>query len=335
MGLAASQARYLSLTARKTNVEYMGQQVNQQRTLLANESANMYNELMSLPVPVAPKESDYTTNEYLFSDSEYKFDVDSISMNSDGSYNIPLTRYIEGNVAQLTVSYSSLINDDEEHPENSTITLDGTTYPILSTLIDNKSDKVNDITIEVLAKSNVNFIEDDPPEEEGKTKVYYYTSGGQDYYVSQIDYKNLAATDTPVSFRPSYITIGEVEKSGNISAYLTKEENGRYSAITVNGDYPELGLSKGEKFDMNIKSVVDEQAYEQAMKDYEYQKAVYDKKIEEINAKTRNIQIQDRTLELKLRQLDTEQEALKTELDSVKQVIKDSCERIFKTFQSS
>ena len=35
MGMAASQARYLGLTARKTNVEYEGQQINQARTALA------------------------------------------------------------------------------------------------------------------------------------------------------------------------------------------------------------------------------------------------------------------------------------------------------------
>lgn len=38
MGMAASQARYLGLTARKTNVEYEGQQVNQQRTALARKA---------------------------------------------------------------------------------------------------------------------------------------------------------------------------------------------------------------------------------------------------------------------------------------------------------
>ena len=37
MGLAATQARYLGLTARKTNVEFEGQQINQQRTALANQ----------------------------------------------------------------------------------------------------------------------------------------------------------------------------------------------------------------------------------------------------------------------------------------------------------
>ena len=48
MGLAATQARYLGLTARKTNIEYEGQQVNQARTALANEGANLYNKLYSL-----------------------------------------------------------------------------------------------------------------------------------------------------------------------------------------------------------------------------------------------------------------------------------------------
>ncbi len=46
MGMAASQARFLGLTARKTNVEYEGQQVNQQRTALSNRSANYYTHIM-------------------------------------------------------------------------------------------------------------------------------------------------------------------------------------------------------------------------------------------------------------------------------------------------
>ena len=48
MGMAASQARYLGLSARKTNVEYEGQQVNQARTALANQSANLFNQLLTI-----------------------------------------------------------------------------------------------------------------------------------------------------------------------------------------------------------------------------------------------------------------------------------------------
>lgn len=55
MGMAASQARYLALTARKTNTEWEGQQINQARTALANQSANLFNQLLALEVPNAPK----------------------------------------------------------------------------------------------------------------------------------------------------------------------------------------------------------------------------------------------------------------------------------------
>ncbi|MBR2526193.1 hypothetical protein IKE67_06965, partial [bacterium] len=66
MGMAASQARFLNLTARRTNIEYHGQQINQQRTELANESANLYNQMLSLQVPVPPNTQDYTKVEYSF-----------------------------------------------------------------------------------------------------------------------------------------------------------------------------------------------------------------------------------------------------------------------------
>ena len=66
MGMAASQARYLGLTARKTNVEYEGQQVNQARTALANQSANLFNQLLTLEVPTPPSTTDYTTLQYSY-----------------------------------------------------------------------------------------------------------------------------------------------------------------------------------------------------------------------------------------------------------------------------
>lgn len=66
MGLAASQARFLQCTARKTNVEYQGQQINNARTVLANKSANAYNEMLALKVPTPPSQADYTKVQYAF-----------------------------------------------------------------------------------------------------------------------------------------------------------------------------------------------------------------------------------------------------------------------------
>ena len=68
MGMAASQARYLALVARKSNCEYEGQQINQARTVLSNQSANLFNQMLGLNVPVPPSTADYTKQQYSYSD---------------------------------------------------------------------------------------------------------------------------------------------------------------------------------------------------------------------------------------------------------------------------
>lgn len=66
MGMAASQARYIMLTGRKSDVEYQGQQINQSRMCLAQESSNLFNKLMNLKAPsttdFAASASDATQN---------------------------------------------------------------------------------------------------------------------------------------------------------------------------------------------------------------------------------------------------------------------------------
>ena len=53
MGMAASQARYLAMTARRSNCEYEGQQINQARTNLANEEAGLFNEMLKIDASIA------------------------------------------------------------------------------------------------------------------------------------------------------------------------------------------------------------------------------------------------------------------------------------------
>lgn len=68
MGLAASQARYLALSARKTNIEYEGQQINQQRLVLSNQSADLFNQMLTMSVPVCPDSSNYSKLQYTWND---------------------------------------------------------------------------------------------------------------------------------------------------------------------------------------------------------------------------------------------------------------------------
>jgi len=48
MGLAASQARFLQLTARQTDLEFKGQQINQQRTANAYDMEKLITKLTNL-----------------------------------------------------------------------------------------------------------------------------------------------------------------------------------------------------------------------------------------------------------------------------------------------
>ena len=74
MGMAASQARFLNLTARKSNIEYEGQQINQQRTTLSNQSADLYNQMLTLQVPTPPSTQDYT-KAYIYNDTSHTYDA--------------------------------------------------------------------------------------------------------------------------------------------------------------------------------------------------------------------------------------------------------------------
>lgn len=89
MGMAASQARFLSLTARKSNTEYEGQQINQERTALANESSNIFSQLSNMEVPTPPNTSDFYKTVYNFNSKDIngqmtKFSMEGINSNPDG-----------------------------------------------------------------------------------------------------------------------------------------------------------------------------------------------------------------------------------------------------------
>lgn len=78
MGMAASQARFLGLTARMNNIEYEGQQINQQRTALSNKSASYYSDLLGMAVPTAPSVEEYTQTVYTFNDGALTNQITSL-----------------------------------------------------------------------------------------------------------------------------------------------------------------------------------------------------------------------------------------------------------------
>ena len=115
---------------------------------------------------------------------------------------------------------------------------------------------------------------------------------------------------------------GETETE-QMDANVLLNDDGQVSKIT---------FADGTVVTPEVVTEMDQDAYDQAMVEYDYKKEVYDKEMNDANAKVKIIQAQDQKLEVRLKQLDTEQKALQTEIDAVKSVRDKAIENSFKTF---
>lgn len=417
MGMAASQARYLGLTARKTNVEYEGQQINQARTALANQSANTFNELLALEVPTAPSTQDYTTLQYSYQDGTNTETITEMSdlINDPDGYNYMISHYHYSDIytgvqtkkanpqvsfntkaAKSTVAQDQVTYDDatgiytvggkeltkydasvdeqrttyaqivKDYPDFAkvdvnnvyTYTDDDGKLNFVSTTdlkkaVEGKSDLPTysiaenvpayvgnnevlpyDATDKDMKAAYEQICKDFPAEKiSSSDNIYTWTSGGKTYFATLEDLQTTAQS-APDPSKPTEnqnkLTMYDAE---NIStkieqkqrAFVQLDDSGRPQTIRFEDTSATYTLSTETK--------TDENAYNDAMNQYNYDMQVYEKRIADINAKTEKIQQQDRTLELRLRQLDTEQEALQTEMESVKKVIDKNIESTYKTFE--
>ena len=106
MGMAASQARYLGLTARKTNVEFEGQQINHQRTTQSTQSDNNYKQLHRKAVPVPPTEAEYTKTVYTFEDGSLSNSISTMIAQPNGLYLISYTSSWTDDFAAVSAGHS-------------------------------------------------------------------------------------------------------------------------------------------------------------------------------------------------------------------------------------
>ena len=162
--------------------------------------------------------------------------------------------------------------------------------------------------------------------------IYAFDMQGTTYYTTEADLYNSMQTydeyGKPIEnqqqlayYNASYVKT-KIEETNQ--ALLETDENGRFTSVKFDDD--------SVVYTLNTETVTDEDAYQDAMNEYNYKVQQYEKTIADINAKTSIIQQEDRTLELRLKQLDTERNALSTEMEAVKKVISDNVESTFKTF---
>ena len=324
MGMAASQARYLGIQARKTNVEYEGQQVNQQRTALANQSANLFRRLLTLEVPTPPDQTNYKTSNYTFSDATSTDGTATVEDITENAGSNPQTYTVTIKRNTSVPQYDSMINQEVS------VIQDGDTYKI--NLSNGTQFNLNG-PLSPISETYVNaFNELGSTQYENSTDDTYYRytnpATGATYYINatQTGFDPAVQTNQTVDMY-SMITGTESQYETITNATLGKSEDGLYTSIYWTDE------SGTHSYNLTPSSEYDDAAYDEAMNQYNYDKELYDKEVADINAKTQELQEQDRTLELRLAQLDTEQQALQTELESVKKVIDKNIDNVFKTFQ--
>lgn len=355
MGMAASQARFLGLTARKTNVEFEGQQINQQRTTLSNQSANYYNDLLGMSVPTPPSVDDYTKTVYSFEDGALTNQITAMIAQPDGTYTVSYIRQWSDDFSVVGAS-TSIVNTSDK--ENGPYKVGSTTLRTLGT-IPTTGDGTYDPAIggsdEYLESLSADQIKNLQKEEEEYIKLLKSKYGDDEYLVRYV--KNTSTGEyNPYFYKKSDLkganydangnsqsnincyTIGSETKTEEVKAakgcQIEKDSSGRYINITI-PQYDEDGNpieGTGVTYSLTTSTVTDQDAYNDAMNQYEYEKYEYDQAIDEINAKIQIIQSQDKNLELRLKQLDTEQDAISTEMDAVQKVIEKNTEGTFKTF---
>ncbi len=422
MGMAASQARYLGLTARKTNVEYEGQQINQARTALANQSADTFNQLLGLSVPVAPDKNKFITLQYSYTDGTTGETISNMTeLNNDpDGYNYLVTHYHFANLFKGVESRRTNPQVSMNSPVKSNVDLattpvtqvgtdyykDGQIYDLYdSTDLDQAAawkqlkekyglGNVTDADVFVMtdptdgllhfatrpdlaASAGLStgtmpeyYVDPNSPSYVGNNQVFAYDSTDKDlkaaYEQIIADFPNSTfANSTPdqiyywkdaVTGKTQLACHADLKASGESAVDPTyPTENQTVKLLQYNAQDVKTKIEQRQKafveFDgsgraqsiryedssivhsLSTEQITDDDAYENAMNQYNYDVRVYEKTIEDINAKTKRIQEQDRTLELRLRQLDTEQDALQTEMEAVKKVIEKNIESTFKTFE--
>ena len=163
--------------------------------------------------------------------------------------------------------------------------------------------------------------------------IYSFVRDGVKYFTTYDDLTQTAMSGKGINnidqqdklnyYHASYVNqeINMVDK-----AILDTDSTGRFKTVKFQSD--------GAQYTLNVETVTDDVAYQDAMNQYYYKNAQYDKMIQDLNAKTSIIQQEDRTLELRLKQLDTEHNALKSEIEAVSKVVKDNVDSSFKTFSN-
>ena len=251
MGMAASQARYLALTARKTNVEYEGQQINQARTALANQSAELFNQLLGLQTPIPPSVNDYQETFYTYSDGLYDYKVEGWVLNDPTSkfpYDVKVSydanKYVANQniMSGVKINQNSDLDTQDKYPY---VIMTSTGLKNLRHIDINETDTNSNsypsdadaIAIETIQTKYTGI--------DSETEFYSYEQNGTSIYITKSDLE--AYINNPYSatseLKTYYAENQTVRETKHVQAALIFNDNNQYPTQIVVEDDSANGTS--------------------------------------------------------------------------------------------
>ena len=296
MGMAASQARFLGLTARMNNVEFEGQQINQQRTALSNKSASYYTDLLGMEVPTAPSVEEFTQTVYTFNDGALTNQITSLIADPDdpGTYKVSYIRSWTDDFSVVSASPSIITEKTAGTITGGNVTADGeyiigatTLYKLYNKDTDPTADDLKDDArkdeywkslsedqrknLLLEEKAFLDLLQDTHGNTDNYLVRYVQNTSTGEYeavFYNQKDVIGAIYSDTnnnSQSFIAAY-KVGSADRVEEIKGVegckLEQDSTGRYINITIDG----------KQYALSTNTVTDQDAYEDAMNQYEYDK---------------------------------------------------------------
>ena len=323
MGMAASQARYLSLIAKQSNLEYQGQQINQERSVLSQQVTDLYNSLLKVDVPTPPSTNEFMNIEYKGNDGATAFTIGAVKPSGD-LYTVEMKKKMSGSALNKEYDKYTVTRDE-----------DGVLIDIGGNEVLTWEDAVQKYGTDVMEKYETALVNTFGENEDSLTTADFYVFEDNSDGVSKICFAEISDVKGWDNYTEFYtFGTGTFTKSETIEyCNLAFDTTGRITSIEIPVSYnPDGTPAKYQKLELEAVQTTDEKAYQDAYAEYEYKKFKYDREQAEINAKTEVIQQQDRNLELKLQRLDNERTQITTEIEALEKVIDDNIEKSYKTF---
>lgn len=303
MGLSASQARFLQLTARRSDIEYEAQQINFQRLELskkAGDASKVYQDKMNNRKMVL-KFNDGTGFQKV--DMSYK-NYKTYMNEQYGSSNIALNQYFlvssSGNKIVVTSE-----EEREEMINRTASTISNEDYQeIISAKekVEAAGGDTSTLDEDTIRSANIDisgYVAHVEKDDEGNEIIKYVQRR-----FNEDDFLIVDDLDDPDSFQNA------IQNGVYYFATLERDDETKESYFNTEGWDTLGGGAIGEEYDKS------DDAAAQA----------------EYDTIQSRIQTQDKKLELRLDQLESNRQAIQTEIESVEKVVSDNIEKSFNIF---